>query len=150
MEQLRALYKSCDCANHAVKLADKDKFKGLALDDDFIEKVFKGELKDGEVYPDYYFNVAKKLTEAVAKGLKGDSFKATDYRNTLKAHLEHNVFAFSAAKSLAAMQQYKSKLTDENGNVVSYGKFREAVTKVGEEFNDNHLHTEYISAVSSA
>lgn len=115
-----------------------------------LKKIFKGELKDGEIQHDYYFNVAKKLTDAVAKGLKGDSFKATDYRNTLKAHLDHNVFAFSAAKNFEALQLYKSKLTDDNGKVVSYGNFRNAVTEVDVEFNDSQLRAEYNSAISMA
>ena len=128
-----------------MRLADGDK----PFDEGFIKKVFKGELKAGEVYPDYYFDVAKKLADAVAKGLGGSSFKATDYRNTLKAHLDHNIYAFSAAKSLAALEQYRSKLTDDTG-VVSYGKFRDAVTEVDVEFNDVHLQTEYNGAVASS
>lgn len=147
---LRDLYSDCDCGcrpgKHAsVKLADTPNDN-----DDFIEKVFKGELKDGQIHDSYYFDVAKKLTEAVKKGLGSDSFKATDYRNTLKAHLDFNVFAFSGAKSLAVTQEYKNKLTDENGNIVSYGAFRNAVTEVEQEFNDNHLRAEYNSAIGLA
>jgi SPP1 gp7 family putative phage head morphogenesis protein len=92
----------------------------------------------------------KKLTEAVAKGLGGTAFKATDYRNTLKAHLEHNVFAFSAAKSLAALEQYRSKLTTSKGEVATYAQFRTEVTQVDVEFNDNHLKTEYGNAIATA
>jgi SPP1 gp7 family putative phage head morphogenesis protein len=138
----------CGCAEHEpVQLVD---FNGPINDESFIKKVFEGALKNGDVYPDYYFNVAKKLSEAVAKGLGGDAFKATDYRNTLKAYLEHNIFAFSAAKSLAALDAYKSKLTDDKGEPVSYGKFRDAVTDVDVEFNDTHLQTEYNSATATA
>lgn len=145
---MHQLYHSnCGCATHEpVQLADGDK----PFDEAFIKKVFKGELKDGEIYPDYYFNVAKKLTEAVTKGLGGSQFKATDYRNTLKAHLEHNVFAFSAAKSLAALEQYRSKLTTDKGEVATYAQFRTEVTAVDVEFNDNHLKTEYGNAIATA
>lgn len=145
---MHQLYHSsnCGCAEHEpVTLA-----AGEPFDETFIQKVFKGELKDGEVHPDYYFNVAKKLTEAVAKGLGGTAFKATDYRNTLKAHLEHNVFAFSAAKSLAALEQYRSKLTTSKGEVATYAQFRTEVTQVDVEFNDNHLKTEYGNAIATA
>lgn len=94
--------------------------------------------------------MAQLLTQAVNKGLKGDTFKATDYRNTLKAHLEHNVFAFSAAKNFAAFEHYQKALVNEKGEPVSYGRFRDAVTEIDKEFNNNWLKSEYNSAMSMA
>lgn len=129
-----------------IQLADIN----ISLDESFIKKIFKNELNNGEIDADYYFRVAQKLSEAVSKGLNGDSFKATDYRNTLKAHLDHNVFAFSAAKNFKAYEFYKNALTDEKGEPVSYNRFRDKVTEMDVEFNDNWLRTEYNSAMSMA
>jgi len=148
---LRDFYKDCDCGcqtawqGEVITLTDAPN-----VNDDFIEKVFKDELKDGQIHEGYYFRVAQKLTEAVMRGLGGSSFKATDYRNTLKAYLEENIFAFSAAKTFAKMQFFKSKMTDDKGDVVSYNAFRNAVIPINRAFDDNYLRAEYNSAISMA
>lgn len=146
--QLRELYQGACCEHdhaHTIQLSDS----GTLFNDDFVKKIFEGELQDGQIHDGYYFDVADKLAKAVAKGLGGNAFKATDYRNSLKAHLEHNIYAFSAAKSLTALQEYKKALTDDIGEMRSYGQFRQNVTNVDEEFNNTYLETEYKSVVAS-
>jgi len=145
---LKDYYGLSECCDEAepvegwVKLSD-----GTGpFNEDFIRKVFKGELKDGQIHSDYYFNVGQKLTEAVAKGLKISTFSIDSPQLKLFEKLKENIFAFSAAKSLAALQEYKNALTNENGEFVSYGQFRQKVTEVDEWFNDAHLQTEYKSA----
>lgn len=145
--QLKEFYQATDCCDHTshtIQLSES----GDPFNDDFVKKVFEGELKDGQVHDGYYFDVANKLTKAVEKGLGGNIFNANDYRNTLKAHLEHNLYAFSAAKSMTALQQYRNALTNDEGKLESFGKFRQKVTEVDVEFNNTYLETEYNSAVA--
>ncbi|MBA3899524.1 MAG: minor capsid protein [Bacteroidetes bacterium] len=142
---LKDYYGSDDCCpsvEGSIKLANgSDPFN-----EDFIKKVFKGELKDGQIHEGYYFDVAKKLSEALAQGLNISTFSIDSPQLKMYEKLKENIFAFSAAKSLTALQEYKKALTDENGNFVSYGQFRQKVTEVDEWFNDVHLQTEYKSA----
>ncbi|MCO5229598.1 MAG: phage minor head protein [Chitinophagales bacterium] len=119
--------------------------------DDMIEKLFNGTLKADEIEPKYYFSVAKKLQEAVKKGMNYDgALDPTKPETKLFEKLNANIFAFSAAKSLTQLQEFKKKLTDQNGELVSYGRFRQEVIPIDKEFNDNYLRTEYNSAVSMA
>jgi len=82
---------------------------------DFLKQVHTGELKPGSIQPDYYFNLAKKLTGAVAEGLGDKVFTSDDERNTLKAYFDHNIYAFSGAKSLVMLKEYNRLLLDDKG-----------------------------------
>jgi SPP1 gp7 family putative phage head morphogenesis protein len=148
---LKEFYSNCECGECKpdIQLADGDSFKGIGMDEAFLKKVFKGELKDGEIHPDYYFNVAKKLTEAVQKGM-GKTTNILSDKTRLYEKLKNNVFAFSAAKNLALVKKYNEQLTDENKEVRTFRAFRNAVIEVNQEFNDVHLNTEYKSAIGMA
>jgi phage gp29-like protein len=144
----------CDvCGGHQdhkmIKLSDDGD-----IDKDFIKKVFNGELKPDEIDHTLYFKTAEKLSQGVAEGIgSSKGFKQRDVMDTktqLYDKMKNNVYAFSGAKSLYMLQQYASKLTDENGDVRSFAGFRNAVIPVGQEFNENYLKTEYNSAVSMA
>jgi SPP1 gp7 family putative phage head morphogenesis protein len=41
-------------------------------------------------------------------------------------------------------------MTDENGELVSFGKFRQSVIPLDQEFNDSYLQTEYNSVIASS
>lgn len=145
--QLHELYNHECCRDEHdyefITLADGDIFN-----EDFIMDIFKGNLKDGQIHQDYYFDVAKMYKEAMLKGLGGDSSVA--YKNTLRQHLEHNIFAFSAAKSMTVMSEMSKNLLDENGKLRSFAAFRNAVVPIDKEFNNHFLKTEYRSAVAMA
>lgn len=143
---LKNLYLSDACCNHkAIKLAD-----GIPMNDSFVKSIFKGELKDNQVHEGYYFDVAGKLTDAISQGIGIKSFEVTNPQVKLFDKFKNNVYAFSAAKSLTALQAYKDHLTDDKGQPVSYNKFRDAVTDIDKEFNDTYLNSEYNSAVAKA
>jgi SPP1 gp7 family putative phage head morphogenesis protein len=144
--QLHELYNHECCSSddsEFITLADGDIFN-----EDFIYDIFKGYLKDGQIHQSYYFDVAKMFKEAMMKGLGGDSSIA--YKNTLRQHLEHNIYAFSAAKSMTVMSEMSKQLLDENGKLRSFAAFRNAVVPIDKEFNNHFLKTEYRSAVAMA
>lgn len=145
-KSLRTLYLSdACCTRNVIKLAD-----GGPINEDFIKKIFQGELKNNQVDEGYYFDVAQKLSDAIAKGIGVKSFSVTDPKVKLYEKFKNNVYAFSAAKSLTALQEYQKSLFDEKGQPVSYNKFRSAVTETDKEFNDVYLKSEYDSAVAKA
>jgi SPP1 gp7 family putative phage head morphogenesis protein len=132
------LYQSC-CTPSRVELAGK-----LPINSALVMAIFKGQLRDGVLDSSYYMRVAKLLTEAVQA-----SYKELDFNPEREAyldHLEQNIFAFSAAKNYAQISAMSRELTDENGELRSYGAFRQRVTEVDTEFNDLHLQAEYNSA----
>lgn len=116
-----------------------------------IQRLFKGDIRTDEIDPKYYFAIAEKLKGAVKTGLGVQGrLNPENSKTKLFEKLNNNIYAFSAAKSMTALQEFKKHLTDENGEVVSYGKFRQSVIPLETEFNDNYLKTEYESAVAMA
>lgn len=144
---LKKLYNTDCCGGKTPSLAIK-LASNKPLNDDFIKRIFKGELKDGQIHDGYYFDVAKKLSAAIAEGIGLKSFSVNDAKAKLFDKFKNNVYAFSAAKSLTMAKEYSKALKDDKGEAVSYNKFRDAVVKTDEEFNDVYLNTEYKSAVA--
>ncbi|MDW8420163.1 MAG: phage minor head protein [Chitinophagales bacterium] len=150
MAQLKRFYRGCGCRPQAIQLSDDDKLNNLHLDENTIKRIFNGEIKDGEIPYNLYLRTAQKLTEALLKGIRGKVGAVSSGKTKLFDRLRNNIFAFSAAKSLTQLQEYKNQLTDENGEPKSYARFRQDVTKIGKEFNDVYLKIEYDSAMSMA
>lgn len=148
---LADFYKGGDCCKPKtiqgwIKLSEGDLF-----DENLIKKVFKGLIATNQIDQDYYFNIAKKLTQGVMDGMKiGSSFKANDAKTQLFESYRHNIYAFSAAKNLVVMQEYNKQLRDEKGKDRNYGQFRNAVTPIDKEFNDNHLKSEFSACVAKS
>jgi SPP1 gp7 family putative phage head morphogenesis protein len=94
--------------------------------------------------------LARKLSGAVSEGLGGASFGGDDFQNSLKAYLEHNIYAFSGAKSLVMLEQFNELLLDENGNVKSFRQFKLDVLSVDAQYNKTYLEAEYNNAIASA
>jgi len=117
---------------------------------DFLQSIHDGDLQPGQIDPDYYDHVADTLVSAAAEGLGGSTFGAADYRNTLKAFLDQNIYAFSGAKSLYMLEQYRNFLTDETGKVLSTSAFISKVADLGTIDDINHLKAEGDSAIACA
>ena len=111
----------------------------------FNEKVSRGYIDDG-----LYQKTAEDLLKAMHGGLGGATFSFEDPRNTLKAYFEQNIYSFSAAKSQAELLQFRSLLTDSNGNARTFIEFRNSVIDAGYQFNNTWLKTEYNTANASA
>lgn len=88
--------------------------------------------------------------QAVFSGMGGKSFDYDDPNNDLVTHLRHNVFAFSAAKSLTQMQVFNDLLVGADGKPRSQADFTAQVAKTGAVFNKVHLSTERDSALAQA
>ncbi|MFT3750953.1 MAG: PBECR2 nuclease fold domain-containing protein [Agriterribacter sp.] len=119
--------------------------------DDILDKIAETLLNEkvskGAIHPDLYRKTANDLLKAMHEGIGGSSFAVDDSRNTLKAYLEQNLYAFCAAKSITEMQQYNELLRTANGDFVT---FRNALTVAGYQFNIKYLSTEFDTANASA
>ncbi len=152
IKSLNDFYHVC-CSSEVTPEESVEWVKLAAADDvteDFIKQLFHGELKDGQIHPDYYQNVAKKLSQAVVAGLGGANFDPDDRRNTLAAHLQHNIYAFSIAKSTAMMEQMKSALVNDKGEPATFGQFKNKALEVGQVFNEQYLRTGFNNARATA
>lgn len=141
--------KCCDSDQHRQPIALAD--DNTKSTEERIQKLFDGRLNTDQIEPEYYFKIAKVLEDAVKTGMDiHGKLNAYDPNTKLFEKLKNNVYAFSAAKNLSQLQEYKKNLTDKNGEKVSYGRFRQSVTEIDVEFNDNYLRTEVNSAVAHA
>ena len=139
---MREYYDNCCSLPEVVTLAGKKMNV-----DELINLLRSGKL-DGKIYDETYFNTADQLKEAVSGAFPDTEW--SDGQNTLWAKLTHNIYTFSGAKNYNELLAYRAAMMDNDGNLVSYEKFRQRVTRIGEEFNDHYLRTEYNSAARFA
>jgi SPP1 gp7 family putative phage head morphogenesis protein len=143
---LSNLYADCGCG-HVADIAltgHKD------ILDQFLADVHSGKLTADSIQPDFYKNLSAQLVKAVAEGLGGSIFKNSDYTNTLKAYLDHNIYAFSGAKSLVELRLYNKLLLGDDGEILPYNQFKAKALQVDELYNKTYLSAEYENAVASA
>jgi len=89
--------------------------------------------------------------KGINNGLGGSSFSYDDSRGLLKRYLTRNIYAFSAAKSLTEMLEFRNLMYDKKTKkIVSYGEFKRRLTAKGKMFNNVYLPTEYETALQSA
>lgn len=146
-------YYESSCAvcgiDHNVPVAISDKaLEQLTLE--IAKELFAGRLPDGSIPSSLYNSSAGKLMQGLTEGLGGFGFDYEDSRNELYAYLQHNIHAFSAAKSLTELLHFRSLLTDADGKQRSFTAFRNAVTDAGYQFNVNYLETEYLNTVAAS
>lgn len=114
------------------------------------KQLYDKKISDGTIPLDLYNDTADKLMKAVFEGTGGSSFDFDDSRNALVAHLRHNIYAFSGAKSLTELKHFNSLLIDAEGKLRPFTDFRNACTDAGLKFNEVWLKTEYDTAEASA
>lgn len=117
-----------------------------------IDGVFDGSLKQGDTFPSVLNLVGKTLQDSTEYGFGGmladADFKTPDGEMLLR--LTKDVWQFSAAKNYNQLRDMTLALTDAEGNMRSYGDFKEVVTAINEKYNNAWLKTEYNLAVNSS
>ena len=117
-----------------------------------IDGVFDGSLKSGSTFPSVLNLVGKTLQDSTEYGFGGmladADFKTPDGEMLLR--LTKDVWQFSAAKNYNQLRDMTLALTDAEGNMRSYGDFKEAATAINEKYNNAWLKTEYNLAVNSS
>jgi hypothetical protein len=106
--------------------------------------------KASDINPDLYFKTANHLMDAVYKGLGSSTLAYDDDRAVLASYLQRNIYAFSGAKSLTQMLQYRDLMIGSDGKILDYSSFKKAIVDQGEVFNNRYLRAEYDNANYSA
>ncbi|OWP84334.1 hypothetical protein BWK59_05790 [Flavobacterium davisii] len=119
-----------------------------AIYDRITKELLQGNIED--IPTDLYFKTAGILMDAVYQGLGTTQFEYDDQRAVLGAHLQHNIYAFSAAKSFTQLLYFRDAMLDEDGKIRSYASYRKKIADAGLLFNDRYLNTEYNTAQQSA
>jgi len=152
---LESFYEDCGCADHeheviTLAAAGDDTPELPEWINNFLKAIHAGDVLPGQIDPDYYGKVSKELLAGAAEGLGGSTFGAADFKNTLKAFLDQNIYSFSSARSLYMLEQYRSFLTDAQGNILSEAQFISKVADVAFIDNITYLKTERNSAMAMA
>lgn len=121
-----------------------------ALDEGLIQRVADGKASywDAELFrffSEKLLNAVRTTFKMTLKGLAaGISYNATDDAYT--AAMEQNLFHFSAAKTLAEVQELNQAFRASK----NYDDFRERAAGITTTFNDKWQRTEYRTAVQVA
>jgi SPP1 gp7 family putative phage head morphogenesis protein len=118
---------------------------------ELIDSIFNGLVEAGTIDIPTTLIAAKKYTEAISSGY-GKSFDKIEYNSpdyNAMAHLERNVYQFSAAKNYQTLRQLTS-LIYEGNRQRSYQEFRREAVQLLDTWNDTYMRTEYDLAVASS
>ncbi|MCZ2128843.1 MAG: minor capsid protein [Bacteroidia bacterium] len=115
------------------------------------EKVHSGELTPGQIDKEVTTFVANNLLKGVFTGFEND-FDSVDYDtpdHKMLAHLEKNVYYFSAAKQYHEVVELNEALRDGK-RVLTFQEFKEKAFAINEKYNANYLRAEYNHAIASS
>lgn len=113
-------------------------------------QLWEQKLNTGSIPRELYSTTAERLMKGVFDGVGGKTFDYDDSRNALTAHLRHNVYSFSAAKSITELKHFNELQFDEAGQRRSWTAFRNAVYDAGYRFNETYLRAEWDNCEANA
>jgi SPP1 gp7 family putative phage head morphogenesis protein len=126
-------------------------------------EMYSGEIRElaKEIYerrkgisssPDLLKATAKLLMEAITAGYGKDlihiDWNTPDH--AMLSKLTQNVFAFSAAKNYQQLQDITDAMKGDDGKLLEFSDYLEAVNNLNAKYNRDWLETEYGTAVASA
>jgi SPP1 gp7 family putative phage head morphogenesis protein len=119
--------------------------------DSWVRAVFNGSVTSTNLDINYYYKVARKLTEGVYKGFENELIKTQwgtpDY--VMLQSLRENVYIFSAAKNYQKTKEVSSLLTTEKG-LKPFSEFKKDVMSTIKKYDTTYLTAEYNSAIAQS
>ncbi len=116
-----------------------------------LRKIYDREVNAGQVYNPLHLKTALTLWEGLQEGFgkKLDSIDRADLDREFMTQLRTNVYIFSAFKNHHFVLDVIDQLTDGNGNIRSFSKFKEIVQGISDNYNKNWLLAEYDTAIGT-
>lgn len=111
----------------------------------YLHSVGKYNAKDISEYTELINATNDVFSNALKKGIKDNVIPAR-----MMTSLESDVFVFSALKTHAQLFEASRLLTDKNGKIKPFYKFKEDIQKIEKDYNEHYLRAEYNFATSSA
>lgn len=122
--------------------------------DALIKRIIKdlraGTLKPGDVDPQLWEMIGQELFTAVEKGYGMKLEAATGADEVMLRAFRQNVYRFSGFKVYHFVQEANRLLVDENGKTRPFADFKRDILSLNNEYNVNHLRTEYNHAVGAS
>jgi SPP1 gp7 family putative phage head morphogenesis protein len=120
--------------------------------DEFIEKVFNGDITVDNLPIDLYHAIADKLKSGLYDGY-GNSlseFKVGGIDYELLNEMRENIYMFSAAKTYQQVREMQDilKMNELLTESESFKDFKEKALEVYDTYNETWLETEYNTAIS--
>ena len=142
------LYNGCSCSECKGEIqAKEEKFFSDKEIEEILSRIYSGELNPTEDIEETLFEITlNKLNEAVDLSFSLIYEANKDFINELK----YNNEVFAAFKTHKQQNDLAALLVDEDGELRSFVKFREATKPIINRYNVDWLQTEYITAVKSA
>ncbi len=126
--------------------ADQDWFNDNELEG-VVREFYGGTYSDGNLPK----SLQKKLFDVLWGGAKKgvETEIKLDQDPAFGTKLKENVAAFSAAKTWQQAKEYSDLLSDITGKQREWPAFKQEAMKVAKEYNQDHLRTEYETAVAA-
>lgn len=119
--------------------------------DKFLRDIYSGIVSNTALDINYYYKVARKLTEGVYSGFGQELIKTQwgtpDY--DMLYNLRESVYIFSGAKNYQQTKEISSLLSTEKG-LKPFSEFEKDAAKVFDTYNRNYLTAEYNSAIAQS
>lgn len=117
----------------------------------FLKDVYDGIVTSTSLDINYYYKVARKLTDGVYSGFGQELIKTQwgtpDY--DMLYNLRESTYIFSAAKNYQQTKEISSLISSGNG-FKPFSEFQKYASKVFDTYNKNYLTAEYNSAIAQA
>jgi SPP1 gp7 family putative phage head morphogenesis protein len=117
----------------------------------FLKDVYDGIVTSTSLDINYYYKVARKLTDGVYSGFGQELIRTQwgtpDY--DMLFNLRESTYIFSAAKNYKQTKEISSLISSGNG-FKPFSEFQKDASKVFDTYNKNYLTAEYNSAIAQA
>jgi SPP1 gp7 family putative phage head morphogenesis protein len=117
----------------------------------FLKDVYDGIVTSTSLDINYYYKVARKLTDGVYSGFGQELIRTQwgtpDY--DMLFNLRESTYIFSAAKNYQQTKEISSLISSGNG-FKPFSEFQKDASKVFDTYNKNYLTAEYNSAIAQA
>jgi SPP1 gp7 family putative phage head morphogenesis protein len=116
--------------------------------DKIARDLYDGKIKPTDLNKDYILKTGNKLSEAIDEGYTRIDYTPEDI--SMKMRMKQNAFIFSSAKNIVFQHKLADQITDESGILRSWNDFKNSALEIDEEYNVNHLQSEWQTAKASA
>jgi SPP1 gp7 family putative phage head morphogenesis protein len=97
----------------------------------------------GLLNTDVYLKIAGQMFDRFTKGFNTGYKTGDGGPGAFQAYIQDNLFPFSAAKNYSQMKDMRDRLMDDQGKIKSFGRFRDDVASISQDYNQNWLQSEY-------
>lgn len=121
-----------------------------SLVEGYLEQIHAGALPKAALIPELYFYNALTLLDDYRKGYEREFFSEdwTIKDTALLGRVQNNIFAFSAAKSFAQIQEMRDAVY-RDGKLMPWSEYKKEALKINSKYNLTYLDAERQAVISA-